>query len=67
MKKILAMIMAVFMTFGLTGCALLDFLHDNDNVVDLGDGENTVIWNLVDNDNAYRPVEEAYFAFVFRD
>ena len=63
MKKILAMIMAVFMTFGLTGCALLDFLHDNDNVVDLGDGENTVIWNLVDNDNAYRPVEEAYFAF----
>ena len=47
MKKILAMIMAVFMTFGLTGCALLDFLHDNDNVVDLGDGENTVrLWVL---------------------
>ena len=52
------------MAFGLTGCAFFDWFHDNDNVVDLGDGKNAVKWNLVSNDNEYRLVDSAYFEFT---
>lgn len=64
MKKLLSIVLVVLMTFGLTGCAFLDWFHDNDNVVDLGDGKNAVKWNLVSNDNEYRLVDSAYFEFT---
>ena len=64
MKKTLFFMLIVFLALGMTGCALSDLLHDKDNVVDLGDGENAVRWNLVSNDNECRPVESAYFEFT---
>lgn len=63
MKKILSILLAILIAFGLTGCALTEFLDDKKEVVDLGDGETAVKWNLVVNDNEYRPVESAYFEF----
>ena len=64
MKKILAVIFVLLLSFGMTGCALLEFFNDGENLVDLGDGENPIRWNLVSNDNECRPVESAYFEFT---
>ncbi|MBP3591825.1 MAG: hypothetical protein J6K14_05020 [Clostridia bacterium] len=63
MKKILAVMLVLLMAFGLTGCALSELFNGNDNVVELGDGDRGVKWNLVANDNDCRPVESAYFEF----
>lgn len=63
MKKILAVLLTVLLSFGMTGCALMEFFQDNDAVVDLGEGKQSVTWNLVLNDNEYRPVDSAYFKF----
>lgn len=63
MKKILSILLAVLMTLGLSGCALFEFLHDGDNIVNLGDGKTAVKWHLVSNDNALKPVSSAYFEF----
>lgn len=63
MKRIISVLLIVLMTFGFTGCALLELLKDDENVVDLGDGEAAVKWHLVSNDNAYRTVDSAWFEF----
>jgi hypothetical protein len=63
MKKILSMILLIIIAFGLTGCSLIELLHDKDNVVYLSDGDTSVKWNLVLNDNEYKTVESAYFEF----
>ena len=63
MKKILSMMLVVLMAFGFTGCALTELFQDKNDVVDLGDGEKSVKWNLVLNDNEYRIVDSAYFEF----
>ncbi len=63
MKKLLALLLVLFMTIGLSGCALMELFHDKDNVVNLGDGDRTAKWHLAVNDNEYRPVDSAYFEF----
>ena len=63
MKKIATILLAMLMAFGLSGCALLELFQSKDNVVDLGDGENSVTWTLVHNNNKYSTVESAYFEF----
>lgn len=63
MKKIIALIIAFVTVFGLSGCAFFEIFDDNSNIVDLGDGESYVRWNLVENDNEYSTVESAYFEF----
>ena len=63
MKKLSAILIVALMAFGLSGCALSELFHDKDNIVDLSDGDNAVRWNLVSNDNEYRPVDSAYFEF----
>ena len=64
MKKLLFVILIVFLSLGMTGCALSELFHDKDDLIDLGEGDNTVRWNLVSNDNECRPVESAYFEFT---
>ncbi|MBQ4272446.1 MAG: hypothetical protein IJB95_02185, partial [Clostridia bacterium] len=67
MKKILVALLTVLivstMCFGFAGCALLEMFDDNKNVVDLGDGETAVKWNLVSNNNKLSNVQNAYFEF----
>ncbi len=63
MKRIIAILFAFLMAFGLYGCAFLEMFNDKKNIVDLGEGENFIKWNLVCNNNEYRPVESAYFEF----
>ena len=63
MKRFSAMLLIFSMIFALSGCALSEWIHDGDNLVDLGEGEAFTRWNLVDNNNAYSTVESAYFEF----
>ena len=60
MKKSIILFLILIVSFLLTGC---DLLTQDDNVVDLGNGETAIKWNLVINDNEYRPVQSAYFEF----
>ena len=63
MKKLFSVFLALALLLGLSGCAFSELMHDGDNVVDLGNGKESVKWNLVSHDNAYSTVEEAYFEF----
>lgn len=63
MKKIVTVLLVLSMLFALSGCALFEMFEDKENVVDLGNGEESVKWHLVSNNNAYRAVESAYFEF----
>lgn len=63
MRRILAILFVVLVAFGLTGCSLAELFQNEDDVVDLGNGEKAVKWNLVSNDNECRPVDSAYFEF----
>ncbi|MBQ7291097.1 MAG: hypothetical protein IJW76_05175 [Clostridia bacterium] len=63
MKKILAFLLAFIMMFSLSGCALFELIHDKDNIVDLGNGEDFVKWVLVQNNNEYSTAKSAYFEF----
>lgn len=64
MKKIFfILVFIIVFTLSLTGCALTEFFEDQENVVDLGDGNTFVKWNLVHNNNKYSNVESAYFEF----
>lgn len=63
MKKLLTLILALSMILCLSSCALFELFEDNKSVVDLGNGSDYVKWNLVDNNNEYSAVAEAYFEF----
>ena len=45
----------------LTSCAFFEFNDNEKKKVDMGDGDTFVKWSLVDNNNAYHPVQSAYF------
>ncbi|MBQ9735983.1 MAG: hypothetical protein IJV96_04280 [Clostridia bacterium] len=64
MRKVLAFVVILSMVLALSGCALSELLHMNDDVVDMGGGEASVKWNLVHNNNAYSTVQSAYFEFA---
>lgn len=64
MKKILVLLIILILTFSFSGCALTELLNDEKNVIDLSNGESYVKYNLVSNNNEYRPVESAYFEFL---
>ncbi len=63
MKRILTLLLIISTLLSLSGCALAELFDDGKNVVDLGDGEEAVRWNLVFNNNEYSTVNEAYFEF----
>lgn len=60
MRKLFKLLLMIILIFFITGC---DLLSQDDNVVDLGNSETFVRWNLVINDNEYSLVETAYFEF----
>ena len=64
MKRILTLALTVLLVLSLAGCALSELFNDKENVVDLGNGDTAVRWNLVENDNEFRPVNSAYFEFT---
>lgn len=61
MRKIIIVLMIMPLLFLLTGCDLLN--GNKTDVVNLGDGDKAVKWNLVVNNNECRPVESAHFEF----
>ena len=63
MKKILTFILVLAMMVSLSSCVLLELFNDQSNVVDLGNGSESVRWNLVHNNNEYSTVKSAYFEF----
>ena len=63
MKKVLALCLIWVLALSLSGCGIFDMLNDDKDVVDLGSGDTYVRWNLVWNNNEYRPVQSAYFEF----
>ncbi len=63
MKKILAIIFTFLICLTFSGCFLSELSNDKKNIVDLGNKQTFVKWNLVHNNNLYRQVESAYFEF----
>lgn len=61
MKKFILELLLPVIALTLSGCAFLEFAKNDKLVVDLGDGDTFVKWNLVENYNEYRPVQSAYF------
>ena len=62
-KKLVSLLLTAMMALSMSGCAFFEMTRDQENVVDLGDGKTFVKWNLVLNNNEYRPVDSAYFEF----
>lgn len=60
-NKFIILFILLLTIFTLTGC---DLLNQNDNVIELGNSESAVKWNLVINDNDYRPIQSAFFEFT---
>ena len=61
MKKFVLKLLLPLIGLTLSSCAFLEIAENKQRVVDLGDGENFVKWNLVENNNEYHQVESAYF------
>lgn len=61
MNKLISKLLLSVITLTLSSCAFLEIEENKKLVVDLGDGDNTVKWSLVENLNDYRPVQSAYF------
>ena len=59
MKKLLGVLIILLLMISLSGCALLDLIHNEDNVVSLGDGKTYIRWNLVSNNNEIRKIDSA--------
>ena len=51
------------LVISLSNCAFFEFQEYEKKNVDLGDGDNYVKWNLIENNNEYHPVKSAYFEF----
>mgnify|MGYP003426372934 CR=1 FL=1 len=62
MKKVLALCLIWVLALSLSGCGIFDMLNDDKDVVNLGSGDTYVRWNLVWNNNEYRPVQSAYLS-----
>ena len=63
MKKTILLLLISLLFVSLSGCALFELIEGNKHVVDLGNGEEFVKWNLVSNNNDYQNVDSAYFEF----
>ena len=63
MKKYIKTALFAILVSSLTGCAFFEVADNQKYVVDLGNGESYIKWNLVENNNEFHPVSSAYFEF----
>ncbi len=63
MNKCVKTVLLSILTSSLAGCAFFEFADNQKYVVDLGNGESYIKWNLVENNNEFHPVSSAYFEF----
>jgi len=63
MNKLIKTIILPILTLSLTSCAFFEFAENEKYNIDLGENDKYVKWNLVENNNEYRPVKSAYFEF----
>lgn len=63
LKRVISILITLLMALTMSGCAIFEMFNDDKDVVDLGNGETFVKWNLVSNNNEYRTVQSAYFEF----
>ncbi len=64
MNKLTKTFLFPILVLSLSGCAFFEMENNRQYNVDLGDDDNYVKWNLVENNNKYRPVQSAYFEFA---
>ena len=63
MNKLTKVIVFPLVALSLSGCALFEMAENEQYNVDLGNGDNYIKWNLVENNNEYHAVTSAYFEF----
>ena len=51
MKKLTSKLMLPLLALTLSSCAFFEFKDNEKNMVDMGNGENSIKWNLVENNN----------------
>lgn len=61
MKRVISKICLPLIALTLSGCAFFEFKDNEKLVVDMGDGDSYITWSLVENNNEYRPIQEAHF------
>lgn len=64
MNKISKVLLFPLIAMSLSSCAFFEFGENKNDDIDLGNEENYVRWNLIENNNEYRPVTSAYFEFA---
>ena len=63
MYKLRKVLLFPVLVLSLSSCAFFEFEENKKYDIDLGDNENYVRWNLIENNNECRPVTSAYFEF----
>ena len=63
MYKLRKVLLFPILVLSLSSCAFFEFEENKKYDIDLGNEENYVRWNLIENNNEYRPVASAYFEF----
>ena len=63
MNKLKRVLLFPILALSLSSCAFFEFKDNEKYNIDLGEEDNYVRWNLIENNNEYRPVTSAYFEF----
>ena len=63
MNKLSKVLLFPLIAMSLSSCAFFEFNGNEKYNIDLGEEDNYVKWNLIENNNEYRPVTSAYFEF----
>ena len=63
MKNKIKLFTLPILVISLTSCAFIEAMENKKYDIDLGEEDTYVKWNLIENNNEYRPVESAYFEF----
>ena len=63
MNKLSKVLLFPLIAMSLSSCAFFEFNENEKYNIDLGNEDNYVKWNLIENNNECRPVSSAYFEF----
>lgn len=63
MNKLIKTIILPILTLSLASCAFFEFKEYEKYDIELGEKDSYIKWNLVENNNEYRPVSSAFFEF----